>query len=222
MAIIHFDPLVIGTFQRLFGISAFLEAVDTATPTLEANENHHLERLAAQEGWDYSDYAIEKIELDAKFRTWVPTFAAYSVVILLHSIVENQLFAFADRLGKKQSAKLRVKQLAGRGLEQAAIYLECVVSISVKTDCAWPILQDLQLLRNVIVHRGGRRGDSPEQQKDVDGLIRRHSDKLQLQKADGVHAQIWVSMNLCRDFAREVEGFFERVFESAGLPNRHM
>jgi len=59
MAIIHFDPLVIGTFQRLFGISAFLDAVDTATPMLEANENHYLERLAAQEGWEYADYAIE-------------------------------------------------------------------------------------------------------------------------------------------------------------------
>jgi hypothetical protein len=104
---IYLDRLVIATFQRLFGVTAFLEAIDTAIPTLEATENQYLEHLAAQEGWEPSDTAIEKIELDAKYMTWVPTFAAYSIIILLHSIVENQLFALADRLGKKRDAKLR-------------------------------------------------------------------------------------------------------------------
>jgi len=222
MATIHFDPLVIGTFQRLFGIAAFLETIGTAIPMLEANENQYLERLAAQEGWQYSDYAIEKIELDAKFRTWVPRFATYSIIILLHSVLETQLFAFAERLGKKRDAKLRVKQVAGRGLEQAALYLEGVVSFPVKVDPVWSLLQDLQLLRNIVVHRGGNCGDSPDHLKAVDGLIRRHPNKLELLKADGVHEQIWISMNLCRDFAREIEEFFGRIFKSAGFPNRHM
>ena len=78
------------------------------------------------------------------------------------------------------------------------------------------------MLRNIIVHRGGNRGDKPDQQKAVDELIRRHPQKLQLQKADGIHEQLWVSMNLVRDFARETEGFFERIFKSAGLPNCHL
>jgi hypothetical protein len=149
---IYFEPLVIGTFQRLFGVTAFLEAIDKAIPMLEANENQYLERLSAQEEWKYDDYAIEKIELDAKFRTWVPTLATYSVVNLLHSVIETQLLGFAERLGQKRDAKLRVKQLAGRGLEQSALYLECVVTFPVRADPAWPLLQDLQLLRNIIVH----------------------------------------------------------------------
>ena len=41
-------------------------------------------------------------------------------------------------------------------------------------------------------------------------------------KAEGVGVQIWVSMNLCRDFAQNIEGFFERVFKASGLPNLHM
>src|SRR5438034_2578116 len=128
MATIHFDHLVLETFQRLFGVTAFLDAIDTAIPMLEANENQYLEHLAVQEGWDHFDHGIEKVELNAKFRTWVPRFATYSIIILLHSILETQLFSFAERLGKKRDAKLRVKQLAGRGLEQAALYLESVVS----------------------------------------------------------------------------------------------
>jgi hypothetical protein len=222
MAIIAFNPLVIGTFQQLFGVSAFLEAIDTAIPTLEASEDQYLTRLAAQEGWEFETYAVEKVELDAKFRTWIPTFAAYSVIILLHSVVENQLLAFAERLGKKRGAKLRVKQLAGRGLEQTALYLEGILSFPVKADPAWRFVQDIQRLRNVIVHRGGRRGDTAEQQTALDDLIRRHPQKLQFHTADGIHEQVWVSMNLCRNFVCEVEGFFERIFRSAGLPNRHM
>ena len=53
MATIHFDHLVLETFQRLFGVTAFLDAIDTAIPMLEANENQYLEHLAVQEGWDH-------------------------------------------------------------------------------------------------------------------------------------------------------------------------
>jgi hypothetical protein len=221
MAKIYFDPVVIVTFQRLYGVTAFMEAIDTAIPTLEASENDYLERLAQQEGWDFEDYAVEKVELDTKFRSWVPMCATYSIVILLHSLVENQLLALAERLGKKAGAKMRVKQVAGRGVEQAALYLENVVAFPIKSDPVWSLLHDLQLLRNAIVHRGGYRVDSPEHQKPIDDLIRRCPQKLEL-RGDGMHEQIWISMNLCREFAQRIEDFFERTFKAAGLPNRHL
>jgi len=217
---IHFNTMVIGTFQRLFGIDAFLDAIDAAIPTLEAKENQDLEHLAVQEGWERSDYYIEKVDLDAKFRNWVPNYATYSIIILLYSVLETQLFAFAEHLGKKQNAKLRVKHLAGKGVEQAASYLEHVVPFPVKSDQVWPLLKDLQLLRNIVVHRGGNPGASKDDQKAVDGLIQKYPSKLALHKADGMHDQIWISMNLCRDFAREIDGFFVRIFRLAGLPNR--
>ena len=64
--------------------------------------------------------------------------------------------------------------------------------------------------------------DAPDQQRAVEELIRRHPHTLQLQKTDAIHEQTWISMNLVRDFARETERFFERIFRSAGLPNRHL
>jgi hypothetical protein len=222
MAIIHFDPLVIGAFGQLSGAGAFLEVVGTAIPTLEAAERQHLEKLATQEGWDLNDYNVGRIELDSKFQTWVPTFAAYSVLILLHSIAECQLHALAERLGQKTGSNIRVKHLAGRGIDQAVCYLERVVSLDVKADPSWPKIVDLKELRNIIVHRGGRRGASQEQGATLEGLLRKYPVSLRLQKADGIHEQLWVSMDLCGEFAHEVEGFFERVFKLAGLPTRHM
>ena len=43
-----------------------------------------------------------------------------------------------------------------------------------------------------------------------------------MQSADGVQEQLWVSMNLCRDFREGINGFFERIFKATGLPNRHL
>jgi len=144
------------------------------------------------------------------------------VIILLYSIIETQLFAFAEHLGRKHGSKLRVNDMAGQGMERSALYLERVLSVPVKTDPAWRQIQDLQSLRNIIVHRGGKSGESPDQQVKVEELIKRYPKALQLQKADGVHELMWISMHLCRDFAQCIDGFFERIFKAAGLPNRHM
>jgi hypothetical protein len=141
---------------------------------------------------------------------------------ILHSIVETQLDAFAEYMGQQRGAKLRVKDMAGKGIDRSVGYLKLVLSIDVKADPAWSRLKDLQSLRNIIVHRGGKRGESLEHQKTVDGLVKKYPQKLALRAADGFHEQIWMSMNLCRDLVRDVDGFFERVFRASGLPNRHI
>jgi hypothetical protein len=45
--------------------------------------------------------------------------------------------------------------------------------------------------------------------------------KLRLEKADGFHQQIWVSMNLCQEFGQKLDEFIGRLFKASGLPNRH-
>jgi hypothetical protein len=191
-------------------------------PTVEEKAHRYLEQLAEKAGWETGDYAVERSVLDAKFHLWVPTFASWSAAIILHSIVETQLNAFAEYMGQQRGAKLRVKDAAGKGIDQPASYLKLALSIDVKTDPAWSQLKDLQSLRNIIVHRGGKRGESPRHQETVDELVKKYPHKLELRAADGFHEQIWMSMNLCRDFVRNVDGFFERVFRASGLPNRHI
>jgi len=219
---LHINLIVIETFARLRGALAFLETMNDGIPTVEEKEHRYLEELAAKEGWEYGDYAVEREVLDDEFHTWIPTFAAYSATILLYSIVETQLDAFAEHMAEKRGSKLRVNDMAGKGVDRCGHYLDLVLSIKVKTDPAWSRLKDLQSLRNIIVHGGGKRGESQKSQKVVDELIRKYPQALGLRKADGFHEQIWVSMNLCRDFAQNIGGFFERIFKASGLPNRHM
>src|SRR5438128_524850 len=111
MAKIHLDFLVLETFDRLFGVTAFLEVVDKAIPETEWREQEALKQLAEGEHWDYADYAGQRQVLDQKFRHWLPRYAGYSVVILLHSVVETQLFNYAQRVGSIRSSPFRVKDI---------------------------------------------------------------------------------------------------------------
>jgi hypothetical protein len=177
---------------------------------------------AKEGGWESDDYFAERNILDQTFETWIPIFAAYSVTVLLYSIVETQLCAFAEYVGKNSGSNLRVKDMAGKGIERSALYLKRGLSIiDVTADPVWGRLRDLQSLRDIIVHRGGKRGESQEHQRAMDSLIGKYPGALELRNTDGFHKQIWMSLNLCRDFAQNISEFFERVFKASGLPNRH-
>lgn len=177
-----------------------------------------------QRNWDFGDYDVERQVLDAKFQHWVPRFAAYSVIILLDSIVETQLFAYAERIGGVQGSAFRPKDIRGHGLEPAALYLKRGAGLDVKQDPAWKHLESLQELRNIIVHRGGDLGKFPEQKERADRLLQSYpKEKLEPRKnvyTFGGEMEIWISMPLCREFAREIEEFFKRLCKSAGLPEK--
>ncbi len=222
MAKFHFDTLVLVTFQRLSGIASFLDVIDKATPAIEFDEREAIKRLAEQEQWDFGDYQIETQVIDERFGHWVPRFAAYSVIILLHSVVETQLSAFAARVGRDRNSTFKVTDIHGKGIEQAAVFLVRVSAINIKKDPTWQYLKDLEELRNVIVHRGGRWPKSPEDQRTKQ-LLQAYKGKLLLpQSSDWLYEEMWISTHLCSHFVREIEGFFRRIFKSAGLPSENL
>lgn len=222
MAIIHFCPVVIQTFTRLDAVSDFLEIVDDAISNVESQQHDQLTQRAEQEGWQYGEFSVERDILNAKFRTWMPISLAYSVIVLLHSIAETQLYTLAEYLGQKNGSKLQVRDLVGVGGEQAALYLQRVLSIPVKADRAWCDITDLRKLRNIIVHAADTSQQTAKGQGDLEHLLRKYEPELRLDKADGIHEQLFISLGFCRKFVTLLSGFFERVFKSTGLPNRDM
>jgi len=159
-----FNSVVVETFARLDGVLALMDTLDDGIPAVEEKEHSYLERLAKEGDWEYEDYVAERDVLNQKFRIWAETFAAYSATILLYSIVETQLDALAKYVGEDRHSNLRVGDMAGKGADRAASYLERVQSIPVMTLAEWDRLKDLQTLRNVIVHRGGKLGNSLDEQ----------------------------------------------------------
>jgi len=214
----HIDPLAITTFRRLAGVRAFIELLYQSIPEIECREREALSRLAREQGLDFGEYSVEAQLLDERFRHWMPRLSAYSIIMLLHSIVETQLFACAQRVGSGEGQAFQVRDMRGGVLESATLYLRNAGGVDVTADPAWPRLKDLHELRNIIVHRGGTRGQSPEHQKTFKRLVETYAPGLSSADQPGwSYGEMWVSLRLCAQFAGDVEGFFSRILKAIGV-----
>ena len=170
MATIRWEPVVIDTFAWIVGVRAFLEEIEAALPDAESKALGYLNHLAKEQNLDATDYSFEEAEIKSKFKHWLPRLAGYSAVMLIHSIVETQLTATANRLRELGGYKLKPNDLHGDPVERAKLYLTKVAGIEVGLDSGWQVLQDLGELRNMIVHRRGRQGADAKDPKVVQQL----------------------------------------------------
>jgi hypothetical protein len=215
---IRFDSLVTETSQRLYGLSSLIELIYRATPEVELQERDALKQLAEHENWEYGDYSVEGQFLDVKFKYWLPKFAAYSVIILLSSIVETQLLAYARREGERREYAFDLNDLRGSALDRAALYVKRVSGMELTKNARWQTLRDLQDLRDIIVHRGGRPGDDKKLRVEQ---IRQSYKGVSLDENPYTiqpDIELGLSIHSCKYFAKEVESFFRDLFKGAGLP----
>ncbi len=80
MAQLRFDFLVGNTFGRLAGLNALSEHVDKSIPEMEWQVQHALKTRAESEGWDYSDYDVQRQNLPKRgqVRSWLLTYGVRS------------------------------------------------------------------------------------------------------------------------------------------------
>ena len=214
---IGFDPLISETAQRLYGINALIELIYRAIPDVELQERDALKEMAEREGWEYEDYRLEDQFLDIKSH-WLDRLSAYSVVVLLSSVVETQLLAYATRVGKRGNSAFEPKDLHGSVLEKARVYVKKVSGLDLTDNSRWKTLKDLQDIRDIIVHRAGKPGDdrAPQMQQMLSdyGKIGFSMDENPYSFSKPA---IRLSVHLCRYSAREVETFFKDLFQELGL-----
>jgi hypothetical protein len=120
-------------------------------------------------------------------------------------------------LKDRNSIPLSVSDIAGSSIEKARKYLAKLAGLPMVDD-EWQILVEVQLLRNIIVHRGGEQGGDKNEQKTLAGLLSKYGGKLSLSgPAESDNSTIEVSFDLCSYFVDKVRAFFQRIFEVAGL-----
>lgn len=214
------NPLAMDTFGRLAGIRAYLDLLDKEMSAIEAKEREHLQETAETQGWDYSDYDVERQVLDERFGHWIPRFSAYSAIILLYTIVEVQLVDCAAALAKRTESPFSIGDLRGRGIETAILFIERLAKHDVKAQDEWQYITDLRTLRNLIVHRIGTRGQTDAHQHEADRLAARYSGQLEFPKTDWSYREGFVSMSLCRTFVDKVEAFYTTLFRALNLPEK--
>jgi hypothetical protein len=162
---------------------SFLQLLAEAVPKAEAAAIAELDKQANEDGWDPGEHEAVLEALREQFRHWLPIVSAYSAVVLLHSIVETQLVAYAKRLRKDRNLQLKLSEIRGQGVQAARTYITKVAGVPIAQDPGWHQLENLQALRNIIVHRRGRQGADSRQRDTVRRLVAEYSDDLRLTDA---------------------------------------
>jgi predicted transglutaminase-like protease len=65
--------------------------IDEAHPKVWEQGKEALNQWAKEQEWSHGEYSVESEFLEANFNYWLPKEEAYSVIVLLSSIVETQL-----------------------------------------------------------------------------------------------------------------------------------
>ena len=208
---IHLDSLTITTTARLAGVKALIHLLQEAMPEFEKRENDELLRLARELNFEAGEYFMERQILDQKFQVWLPRFAAYSIIILLHTILEVQLSACARHVAKRTNSNFP-QAGKGSGFRASATYLADTNVYDAMGDDAWTTLEDLCNLRHIIAHRAGSKGHSKRHLKVAEKLATKYSSDLKFPDPDkDWPREAWISLPLWNRYADSVEAFLEKV-----------
>jgi len=205
------------TLGRVYGMKEFVTALDVAIPKANWDREREIGIQADEQQRSDEEYASKREQLDQLYRDWVSRFAHYATVILLHSLVESQLFACADHVRATRSSAAPVRKLKRRALDRARRHLKDMAGFDVAEDReAWVDLLRLEKLRNIIVHGGGV--VSELDQETVEALQRAYPGQVWI--ADGSEfrkAYVAISPGLCADFAAKVERFFRGLLSRVAV-----
>ena len=218
---VKIDRTALETEEWLGAMADFLRTAEAAGSDAHDQEAELLKVVASREGWSEGQLQDEIEALYGRFQYWFPRLSTYAAVILLHSLVETQLLAYADRICAARNLRLNARDLQGRGVKQARAYLLKVACLDLATDDGWRVVEDLQDLRNIIVHRRGRQGASPEHQASMRRLLKAYPDTLVLGAAfTPAEEEARVSFRFCSECLNAVELFLRRVATAAGFPDK--
>ena len=209
------DLPVADALARLMGIRAFIEHLVQSIPEMESRARKALDELATEKGWDNFQFHAEGQILDADYRHSIPRYATYSAIFLLYSFIETQLVGCAERVGRENDTLFQVRDFKSTPLEATSSFLHRVSALRIQNDPDWNYLEDMRSLRNIIVHRDGRRGEQPKHRKEYQRLLDKYKPDLS-ENPVGFHPELCVSVPLCMKFLETSEGFVKRLFIALG------
>lgn len=109
------------------------------------------------------------------FEEFFPSLQRSSAFITLCGFIEYELDALCSLMAKEKEIKIKVANLQGKGIHRALKYLEMVIGLNIdKSGNTWAEVQDIQAIRNLVVHNGGilKEKDGKIRQKEIDIVIK--------------------------------------------------
>ena len=151
-------------------------------------------------------------DLDNLYETELYPAMRYSFVVLLHIFTETRLRKFCSELQDERHVPIGVTDLSGSAIERIRTFLTKLAGVSVKDfpEKEWESLQNLQKIRDCIVHAYGHVKDS----RDGPWLRKFASSKNAVSIGDDGRLQI--ELEFCQQQLDNLRRLFESLFQTLG------
>jgi hypothetical protein len=118
-------------------------------------------RQYAQEVEIYGNLDSMGWDMKALFEEHFPNLQRRSALMTVYGSFEHDFIELCVLLQKEKHLNREVSSISGRGIWQAAKYLEKVAQLNVHRDSRqWRTINHIRVIRNMIVHRDGRLVDA--------------------------------------------------------------
>jgi hypothetical protein len=125
--------------------------------TDEFQRNVETEAEKITDDHEKEEYYEWKSEEYWRYKETFPRIFLNSFHVAAYSLLESEIFATANKIGKKQKQVFSASDIKGGDyLVSAVYYIEKLTGIDTKTFNAWCIIKEGQRLRNIIVHMNSK------------------------------------------------------------------
>ncbi len=200
------------------GLADYHTKLEAQIPIIGKNEFEKVEEWAKQESVEYGEYDIAVDELKWNYEYYFPRSLRYSFVVLLYLVVEKQLTQLCKIIQEGHNLPIKANDLRGDIIERSKTYIHKVAGVP-KNDVDWTKVGDLSVVRNCIVHTMGEIVESKDKaylQKMVSANIGLSTGNDEFFDSN----RLQISRKYCSKAIREMQVFFDQLFDAAGMGER--
>jgi hypothetical protein len=151
----------------------------------------------------------ESWDLQEVFEEYFPSLQRRSALLTVWSFLEHELDALCSLYQSEKGLKLAFSDLAGKGIDRSATYLEKVAGLlGLKSSREWNDLKEIQNIRNLIAHNDGRLRD--HQGKLKDATVK---DMKKLGFLSGEH-ELLIAEGFLSKVVNVCDSYFKRIADS--------
>ena len=155
----YLDTPTITTGERLSSVKDLLALLQDALPVFEEKAEQELSDDARRLRYEAGEYFMELDVLKAKYKEYLPRFAAFAIVTLLHAVLEVQLYECVLHVCRRTGATLPRPPKRRSLVNFYLRYLETHGGVTPIGRGDRDKLEQLRQLRNSITHKLGRRSE---------------------------------------------------------------
>lgn len=212
------DPLEFPSLEVFVGALAYLDEMRDGLPHLYERSISHLE---AQSG-SWEEFCGDSFEVDVVYKFHMPRALYYSFIIYLHSLIECKLDEVTKTVMKIKLIPIKSNDINGSVIERTQKYISKLGGIEIACIQGWAELRDLHVIRNVLVHRGGKPSADHKSRSEIKAISKRAKNLVTLTPSwDDEDSEINFGYEYCSDIAKIAYGFFKKLIEKCKLGIAH-